>query len=248
MKELVYLISAAVLFYAVAVFFMIFKKYRIAACSIMAGFVVYTVFIFSRGWMSSLFTTYGIFEGVFFLPWAMALITVLLVFFSAEKEDAVTAVIPLLCFSLFAAFYPKGIIPPTPNKLTVWADIFFITEPLGHACFYLGGWFAALSIVRKRKSVDYHSLLVWGFVIFSVSQVTGAVWAFLGWGSPFRWGARHFQSAVIWSYYAAYIHIRFLKGWSEFRKMAYAAAGMAVVALCTMGAHFKELSYPRIGM
>ncbi len=247
MKELVYLISAAVLFYAAAVFFMIIKKNRGAVLSIAAGFIVYSAFIVLRGMLSGFFTTYGIFEGVFFMPWVMGFVVLFLSVYSKDTEDALTAAVPLLCFSLFAAFYPKGIIPPTPNKLTIWADIFFITEPFGHACFYLGGWFAALSIVKKRKTADYHSLLVWGFVFFSISQVTGAVWAFLGWGSPFRWGARHFQSAVIWCYYAAYLHIRFLKGWSDLRKMLYAAAGAAVVALCTFGSHFKEMSFPRIG-
>lgn len=247
MKELVYLIYAAVVFYAAASFFLILKKNRAASFAIAAGFILYSVFLTSRAWIPSFFLINGILEGVYFTPWVMGLVTVSFALFSKERDDAVTAVIPVLCFSLFAAIYPKGIIPPTPNKITIWADIFFVSESFGHACFYIGGWFAALAIVRKRKGVDYHSILLWGFVLFSISQVSGAMWAFMGWGSPFRWGARHFQSAVIWCYYAAYLHIRFLRGWSDMRKMVFAASGMIVVALCTFGSYLNEMSFPRIG-
>ena len=212
-----------------------------------AGFILYSVFLFSRAWLPSFFLINGILEGVYLTPWIMAFITASFVFFSHDGKGAITAVIPVLCFSAFAAIYPKGIIPPTPNKITLWADIFFLTEASGHACFYLGGWFAALSITGKNKTRGYHSLLLWGFVLFSISQVSGAIWAFMGWGSPFRWGARHFQSAVIWCYYAAYLHIRFLKGWSDIRRMIYAASGMIVVALCTFGSFLNEMKFPRIG-
>lgn len=247
MRELVYLIYAAVFFYTAAAFFMFFRKYRGAVLTFTAGFFLYTVFLVSRAWLPSFFLINGMLEGVYFTPWVMGLIVLSFALFSKERDDAVTAVIPLLCFSIFAAIYPKGIIPPTPNKITIWADIFFVSESFGHACFYIGGWFAALAIVTKRNGVDYHSILLWGFVLFSISQVSGAMWAFMGWGSPFRWGARHFQSAVIWCYYAAYLHIRFLGGWSDTRKKVYAASGMIVIALCTFGSYLNEMSFPRIG-
>ncbi len=247
MNDFVTLTNAAVLCYTAAFFFMIMRKTIPSALSICAGFVFFTIFIVSRGWIASIFIPNGLFEGVFFLPWAMALILVTVLTRSGSRDDVITGVMPLLCFAVFAAFYPKGIIPPTPNKLTVWANIFFLTESFGHACFYFGAWFALMSMIKKRPVLNYHQFLVWGCVLFSISQVTGAVWAFLGWGSPFRWGSRHLQSAVIWCYYAAYLHIKFLKSWNDARRMAYAAAGFAVVVLCTFGSHIKEMTFPRLG-
>ncbi len=248
MKELLLLINAAALVYAGAVLFIAFKKSTPAVIATLTGFLLYTVFLVSRGWITSDFLVNGLLEGVFFLPWVISFIVVVMVIFNKNKSVYLTGVVPALCFTLLASIYPKGVIPPTPNKITVWADIFFVTEACGHACFYLGGWFAALNIIRRERREGFHSLLILGFLLFSISQVSGAVWAFLGWGSPFRWGARHFQSAVIWCYYAAYLHLRFLKGWGDTKKMAYAAAGIAVVALCTWGSYFKEMTFPRIGV
>ncbi len=250
MKEFLTLINAAVLLYAVASFFLIIKKSKIAIITMITGFIIYTVFLVSRGWLAGFFLPNGLIEGVYFMPWSMAFITIALSIFSKEpgfQNESLTALFPVLCFMIFAAFYPKGIIPPTPNKLTIWAYTFFVAEAAGHSCFYLGGWFAALAVLRKKRTVDFHQLLIWGFVLFSISQVTGAVWAFLGWGSPFRWGTRHLQSAVIWCYYAAYLHIRFLRGWSDLRKSIYAVSGSIVVGFCSFGSYLHEMNFPRIG-
>lgn len=241
------LTGAAVLCYTAAFSFMIIRKTMPAFFSIFAGFVFFTIFIISRGWQALIFIPNGLFEGVFFMPWVMGLMLVTAMPAREKRENTITGVIPLLCSAFFAAVYPKGIIPPTPNKLTAWANIFFVTESIGHACFYFGAWFAFLSMVKKEEIPGYHKFIVWGFVLFSISQVSGAVWAFLGWGTPFRWGARHLQSAVIWCYYAAYLHIRFLKTWSERRRMIYAAAGFVLVILCTFGSYLREMTFPRVG-
>jgi len=250
MKEFLTLMNAAVVLYAAAYFFLIIKRTKTAIITMSTGFILYTVFIISRGWLAGFFIPNGIIEGVYFMPWAMAFIVLALSALSKNtefKNDSLTALLPVFCFMIFAAFYHKGLIPPTPNKLTIWAYIFFITEASGHACFYLGGWYAALAVLRKKRIVDFHNLLLWGFILFSVSQVSGAVWAFLGWGSPFRWGTRHLQSAVVWCYYAAYLHIRFLKGWSDLRKTVYAVAGSIIVGFCSFGSYLHEMNFPRIG-
>ncbi|PKL16605.1 MAG: hypothetical protein CVV49_15420 [Spirochaetae bacterium HGW-Spirochaetae-5] len=250
MKEFITIINAAVLLYAAASFFLILKKTKTAFILLVTGFILYSFFLISRGWITGVFIPNGMTEGVFFMPWSMTLLIIGLSVVSSDSDfrrEILTGIIPVLCFSIFALFYPKGIIPPTPNKMTIWAYIFFITEASGHACFYLGSWYAASSAFRKKRTVDFHKILVWGFILFSVSQVSGAVWAFLGWGSPFRWGTRHLQSAVIWCYYAAYLHIRFLKGWSDLRKTVYAVAGSIVVGFCSFGSYLHEMNFPRIG-
>jgi len=233
--------------YALAFALHLLKKGRAAFGSLVAGFALHTAYQISRGWIGGVFIPNGIFEGVFLLPWAMALAVVLFKVFSDTDLAWESAAAPVFLFAVFALIYPKGIIPPTPNKLTVWACLFFFTEVTGHGCFYLAGWFAAVALLKKRETTAFHSLIILGFIMYSASQVTGAVWAYLGWATTFRWGSRHLQSAVIWCYFAAYLHLRFLPRWGAREKTWYAAAGFPVVMLNSFGSHLHEMWFPRIG-
>lgn len=238
---------AAAALYAVAFILHLVKRSRASFFSLCAGFLLHTAYQVSRAWLAGIFIPNGMFDGVFLLPWAMALGIILLKLFSETGIALESAAAPVFLFALFALLYPKGLIPPTPNKLTVWANLFFISEAAGHACFYLAAWFAAVGIITKRGSNDFHSLIVWGFVLYSIAQVTGAIWAYQGWATTFRWGARHLQSAVIWCYFAAYLHLRFLPRWGNREKSYYAAAGFLVVAMNSFGSHLNEMGFPRIG-
>jgi ABC-type transport system involved in cytochrome c biogenesis permease subunit len=241
------LLFAAATLYAAAFILHLIKKSRAAFCSLCAGFLVQTAYQIWRGWLAGIFIPNGMFDGIFLLPWGMALAVILMKFFSDRDLAWESAAAPVFLFAVFALLYPKGLIPPTPNKLTVWANVFFVTEVTGQGCFYLAAWFAAVGIVKKRESNEFHSLIVWGFVLYSIAQVTGAVWAYMGWATTFRWGSRHLQSAVIWCYFAAYLHLRFLPRWGVRAKSYYAAAGFLVVVMNTFGSHLNEMGFPRIG-
>ncbi|MCU0846188.1 MAG: cytochrome c biogenesis protein CcsA [Spirochaetes bacterium] len=241
------LLYAAAALYAAAFILHLFKNGRVAFISLCTGFALHTVYQVSRGWITGIFIPNGMFDGVFLLPWGMALAVILMKFLSDREIAWESAAAPVFLFALFALAYPKGLIPPTPNKLTVWANVFFLSEVTGQACFYLAAWFAAVGIATKRESNGYHSLIVWGFVLYSIAQVTGAVWAYLGWATTFRWGSRHLQSAVIWCYFAAYLHLRFLPRWGVREKSYYAAVGSLVVMMNSFGSHLHEMGFPRIG-
>ncbi|MBN1532441.1 MAG: cytochrome c biogenesis protein CcsA [Spirochaetes bacterium] len=238
---------AAAVCYAAAAILTFLKRAGAGYASITAGVIFNGAFLIQRGWIAGVFVPNGIVEGVFLTPFFMAAILLLLGLRNRRDLSFMSAAVLPALFGAFALLYPRGIIPPTPNKLTVWSVLFFMTESAGHACLYTGGWLALAGIIRRDDSERYHSLLLWGFVLFSVAQVTGALWAFLGWGSVFRWGSRHLQSAVIWCYFAAYLHLRFLPGWDRIKRLAFAAAGMIVIAGCTFGSSLAEMKFPRIG-
>ncbi len=238
---------ASAVSYVAAAAFHFFSKPRTGYVFVACGFAFNAAFLLQRGWIAGVFVPNGLFEGVFLTPLFMA--AALLIMRAGNEEDLSfmsAAILPTI-FGAFALIYPQGIIPPTPNKLTVWSNMFFITESAGHACLYMGGWFALESLVKKNGSERHDSLILWGFILFSVSQVTGALWAFFGWGSVFRWGSRHLQSAVIWCYFAAYLHLRYMPRWNRTRRLVFAAAGILVTAGCTFGSYLNEMKFPRIG-
>lgn len=125
------LLYAAAALYAVAFILHLVKRSRASFFSLCAGFLLHTAYQVSRAWLAGIFIPNGMFDGVFLLPWAIALAVVLLRLFSDRGIAWESAAAPLFLFALFALAYPKGLIPPTPNKLTVWANVFFLTEATG---------------------------------------------------------------------------------------------------------------------
>jgi hypothetical protein len=211
------------------------------------GFLSHTISQISRGWFIGTFTPIGIFEGVFFLPWCLAFLTVVSGFFEKDRDLLLSSVLPVLFFSLIALFYPKGVFPPSPNMQTIFSPLFFVFEGLAHACFVMGAWFAFQYLHRREEARFFDSFIIWGFIFYSIAQVTGAIWSYLGWASLFNWSSRHLQSAAIWCFYAAYMHLRFLPVRDMKKKAVFSVAGFALlVFLITLG-YFNEMNMPRLG-
>lgn len=227
-------------------FILALAKIRKAGFAVfLAGFVVYSLYLAGRGWIAGFFMPNPIVEGPFLLPWCLGVITLI----AALRRDGTWRFVLalVLLFTAYAAWYAKGIIPPTPNKLTLWMAAFFLTEVFAHASFYAAACFAAAHLAGRLGPESFHDLLVWGFVSFSVAQVVGAVWCYLGWGNTFQWGPRHMSSAAIWLIYAAYIHLRYVPGWSARRRAWYVIAAAAVVLAVTNSSYLHEMTFPRIG-
>jgi len=240
-----YLYVAAAL-YGGALILSVLKLRRPAQGAVAAGLAVHALYLVGRGWMAGVFYANPIFEGPFFLPWCVALVSVIAS--APRREIRFTPLLALTAVLIAGALaYAKGVIPPTPKKTTALAALFFLTENLGHALFYCGAVLAVVGAVRGKEENGYHPLLVWGFVLFSVSQVVGAAWCYVGWGNTFRWSPRHFTSAAIWLLWAAYLHLRFTPGWSARRKTVFVAAAAALTFAGTYGNYIRELAFPRVG-
>lgn len=211
------------------------------------AFLSHTISQVTRGWIIGIFTPQALVEGVFFLPWCLALFAVSLRLTRNEPWSSYSIQYLLIPALLFALLYPKGVVPPSPLAQTIFAPLFFIFEAMGHTCFLLGGWFAFLFLKGRMEDDLYESFLIWGFVSYSVAQITGAIWCYQGWGTLFNWSERHLQSAALWCYYAAYLHMRFLSSMEGRMRAWFSLAGVLFVLLFSYGNHLREMSMPRIG-
>jgi hypothetical protein len=231
--------------YFVAFILYCFHRQRTGQVALFAGFIGQSLYLLGRGWLGDIFIPNAIFEGPFFLPWCLGVIPVVLSVRKPHKNLGGELALAV-AFSIFPIFYAKGIIPPTPNKTSVWALLFFMSESTAHALFYTGALYAFFSLVGKNTTNGFSSWIVWGFVAYTVAQVTGAVWSFLGWGNTFSWGSRHLSSAAIWTFYAACLHLQFIHSWK--RKSAFVAiAGAALVFFISFSNYIHEMSFLRVG-
>lgn len=240
----------AVLYIAVALFAVSLALYlakaRVAGVTfLLAGFMLYSLCLAGRAWVAGTFLPNPMMEGPYLLPWCTGVIALLM----AARRDGRwgMVLVPLLLFSAFTLVYAKGIIPPTPNKMTLWLVAFFVPEVFAHSCLYCGALFAALLLAGRERTETFHRFMAWGFVLYSVAQVTGAVWCYLGWGNTFQWGPRHMSSAAVWLILAAYLHLKYIPGWNARRRAWFAIAAAIVVLAVTQSNYLHEMGYPRIG-
>lgn len=222
------------------------KKEKASKLLFIFSFILYTLYLVGRGWLAGDFILNPVFEGVYFLPFCLGIVTVI-TWFNQSKDYWGYLLIPMVIFSGFALWYPNGLIPPIPQKTTIWTILFFITEIGAHSLFYTGAVFAVIALRKNFEFEFYHSYIIWGFVIFSISQIVGAVWSYLGWGNSFSWNPRHMGTAFLWLMYAAYLHLKFIPEWNTRKKSWYAVISSIVLLVLSYSHYLHEIKYSRIG-
>ncbi|MDL1971398.1 MAG: hypothetical protein LWW94_10645 [Candidatus Desulfofervidaceae bacterium] len=127
--------------YIASFIFSLIKKKRVGKLFCLFGFISHTISLTARAWLIGIFTPNARFNEVFFLPWCLAFLGVVL---RVSEDKFVYVLTSVLFFYILALFFPKGIIPPSPKQNTILSPLFFLFEVLAHACFILGAMMAIL--------------------------------------------------------------------------------------------------------
>ena len=162
-----------------------------------------------------------------FMPWGFSVAVLLHGIFSKRKRTINSAVILILVCAVSVGFQVRMLISqgrliysPGPTHPAEWVTAFFFIESMAYVVFFLACWYALLYIRGNEEAGFFHDYIVLAFVLFSLSQVVGAVWSYIGWGVPFHLSSdRHYISAAFWLYLALYLHLKLLSGWTA-RKRA----------------------------
>ena len=232
--------------YALALILSFTRISRFNIVMLFTGFIIHSLYLAGRAWLGGIFIPNAIFEGAFFLPWCLSLIATGSLFRKNGNVVATPLLSLLFVFTFFSVCYAKGIIPTTPKKSTIWASLFFIPESFAHAFFYASGLFACIKVLKKETAFDYSSWIVWGIILYTIAQVTGAVWCFLGWGNTFSWSARHLSSAAIWTFYVGLLHLKFIPAWRD-KTHGLEILGAILVFIISYGHYLHEMHFYRIG-
>jgi hypothetical protein len=184
-----------------------------------------------QGIFFGIFTPMNIFTELYFLPWLVAFFT--LARCLPRKSRAIDGhlLILLLMLTLFALPLPARPLPPFLQSDSLFATLFFFFEVASHAAILLGGWFGFLYLKLGTGAQTFNRCAIWGFILYSVAQVLGAVWCYLGWAVPFSWSERHLLSAAIWCFYCAYLHLQFSPRWTVREKAWFAPCGSILVTI-----------------
>tara|TARA_Y100001968_G_scaffold318444_1_gene348642 strand:- start:1823 stop:2776 length:954 start_codon:yes stop_codon:yes gene_type:complete len=91
-----------------------------------------------------------------------------------------------------------------------------------------------LTNAEQLDSLSYRSITV-GFLLLTVGLISGAVWANEAWGSWWSWDPKETWAFICWLVYAAYLHLRLVRGWQGRKPAIVAVSGIFVITLCYIG-------------
>jgi cytochrome c-type biogenesis protein CcsB len=111
----------------------------------------------------------------------------------------------------------------------------------GVAALVVGGILAARKRIAARlpapevlDDVMYKSIAV-GFAFFTIATILGAFWAAEAWGGYWSWDPKETWALIVWLNYAAWLHMRLMKGLRGTMSAWWALAGLLVTSFAFLG-------------
>ena len=111
----------------------------------------------------------------------------------------------------------------------------------GVSALIVGGILAARRRIAERlpalevlDDVMYKAIAV-GFAFFTIATVLGALWAAEAWGGYWSWDPKETWALIVWLNYAAWLHMRLMKGLRGTVASWWALAGLVVTTFAFLG-------------
>ena len=91
-----------------------------------------------------------------------------------------------------------------------------------------------LPVPEVLDDMMYKSITV-GFAFFTIATVLGALWAADAWGGYWSWDPKETWALIVWLNYAAWLHMRLVKGLRGTVAAWWALGGLAVTTFAFLG-------------
>lgn len=93
---------------------------------------------------------------------------------------------------------------------------------------------ARLPAFEVLDDVMYKAIAV-GFAFFTIATVLGALWAAEAWGGYWSWDPKETWALIVWLNYAAWLHMRLMKGLRGTVAAWWALVGLAITTFAFLG-------------
>jgi cytochrome c-type biogenesis protein CcsB len=93
---------------------------------------------------------------------------------------------------------------------------------------------AALPPLVVLDDIMYRAIAI-GFAFFTVATVLGALWAADAWGAYWQWDPKETWALIVWLNYAAWLHMRLLKGLRGTVAAYWALLGVLITGFAFLG-------------
>jgi len=141
----------------------------------------------------------------------------------------------------------NGIQPLVPALQSYWMKIHVPANFIGYGSFSLAAMVASAYLLSERgilasrlpapavlEDVMYKSIAV-GFAFFTIATILGAMWAAEAWGGYWSWDPKETWALIVWLNYAAWLHLRLVKGLRGPMLAWWALVGLLVTTFAFLG-------------
>jgi len=183
-------------------------------------------------------------------------------FYEARYRSRALGGFVLLVISAAVAFllwyaFDRGadeIQPLVPALQSYWMKIHVPANFVGYGAFALAAMVGVVQLIRLRgerrnpagfaatrlppmaqlDDLMYKSIAL-GFAFFTIATVLGAMWAAEAWGGYWSWDPKETWALIVWLNYAAWLHMRFTKGWRGAPMAWWAVIGLFITLFAFLG-------------
>lgn len=138
--------------------------------------------------------------------------------------------LPLLAFAFFGALSPEAFgSVMKAARMVVGTMAFFASAILCRR------WINARTpSLEITDDLMYKSIAV-GFSFFTIATILGAFWAAEAWGGYWSWDPKETWALIVWLNYAAWLHMRLMKGLRGSISAWWALCGLVVTTFAFLG-------------
>lgn len=134
----------------------------------------------------------------------------------------------VLCFEPFVFRQAGGI-------ANYWALYFGISALIVAGILFMRQRIAArLPSFEVLDDVMYKAIAV-GFAFFTIATILGAFWAAEAWGGYWSWDPKETWALIVWLNYAAWLHMRLMKGLRGTISAWWALVGLVITTFAFLG-------------
>lgn len=137
--------------------------------------------------------------------------------------------------------------PLVPALQSYWMKIHVPANFVGYGSFSLAAMVASAYLLSRKgiltsrlpslevlDDVMYKAIAV-GFAFFTIATILGAMWAAEAWGGYWSWDPKETWALIVWLNYAAWLHLRMVKGLRGPVLAWWALIGLLVTTFAFLG-------------
>ena len=184
------------------------------------------------------------------------LITALfLVFYEQKYETRAISPFVMLVISAAVGFLlwymvtrsAQEIQPLVPALQSWWMKIHVPANFIGYGTFALAAMVGVAYLLKSKGKLEdrlpplevlddimYKAIAV-GFAFFTIATILGALWAAEAWGGYWSWDPKETWALIVWLNYAAWLHMRLMKGLRGQVAAWWAVMGLLVTTFAFLG-------------